>query len=172
MQGALLHSVMEEQSFLCAPADMQGGMDVRAAPIHDLNQFVPVLHFLKRHVLDRRTGDDQPVILFIPNIIKGLVKGEKMILGRILGMIGFGLNQIDLDLDRRIGQAAQDLRFCDDLERHQVKQRNMQWPDVLCGGAVLGHDENVFTLENGTRRQTVGYFDRQADTPFIICKFL
>ena len=31
---------------------------------------------------------------------------------------------------------------------------------------MLGHDENVFAFQYGARRQTVGYFDRQADTPF------
>lgn len=91
-----------------------------------------------------------------------------MILGRVFGVIGLCLDQINLDLDRRIGQAAQDLRFRYDFERHQIEQRNAQRTDVLCGSAVLGHDEYVFAFQYGARRQTVGYFDRQADTPFDI----
>ena len=89
-----------------------------------------------------------------------------MILGCVFGMIGLCLDQVDFNLDRRIGQAAQNLRFCYNFERHQIEQRNPQRTDVLRGGAVLGHDKDVLALQHGTCGQTVGYFDRQAEPSF------
>ena len=89
-----------------------------------------------------------------------------MIFRCVFGVVALGLDQIDLDLNRGIGQATQDLRFCDDFKWHQVEQRNAQRPDILRCGTVLGHDENVFTFQHGSRRQTVGYFDGQADPSF------
>ena len=47
---------------LRAPADVEGGVDVRLRPFHDLAQFVPVLHFLKLEVFHRRAGDDEMCI--------------------------------------------------------------------------------------------------------------
>ena len=42
-------------------ADVQGGVNVAFAPLHDLAQLVPVADLLELQVLDRRTGDDHPV---------------------------------------------------------------------------------------------------------------
>ena len=67
-------------------------------------------------------------------------------------MIGLCLDQVDFNLDRRIGQAAQNLRFCYNFERHQIEQRNPQRTDVLRGGAVLGHNEYVFAFQYSARR--------------------
>ena len=64
------------------------------------------------------------------------------------GLVGFGLHQVDLDLQRRVGQAAQDLGFGDDLERHQIEQRDAQRTDVLRECAVLGHDKYIFTFQH------------------------
>ena len=77
-------------------------------------------------------------------------------------MIGLRLDQVDFYLNRCVGQAAQDLGFGHDLERHQVEQRNAQRADVLRCCTVLGHHKYVFAFQNRTRGQTVGYFYRQA----------
>lgn len=125
---------------------------MRAAPVHNFDQLVPVFHFLKGHSLDGSASDNQAIILIFPDVIEGLVKGKQMILGCVFGMIGLCLDQVDFNLDRRIGQAAQNLRFCYNFERHQIEQRNPQRTDVLRGGAVLSHNEYVFAFQYSARR--------------------
>ena len=68
---------------LRAPADVQGGMNVRFRPFHDFNQLVPVLDLLERHQLDRCAGDDKAVVFLVANVVKGLVERQEMILGRV-----------------------------------------------------------------------------------------
>ena len=102
-EHVLRNTVVIIQTGLSSPADVQRGMNVRFSPVHNLGQFLPVFDFLERHGLHRCTGDDKTVILLVADIVECLVKGEKMILRRIFGMVRFGLDQIDLDLDRRVG---------------------------------------------------------------------
>ena len=76
-------------------------------------------------------------------------------------MIGLGLDEVDLDLNGRVGQAAQDLRLGHDLERHQIENGDAERTNTLGRRAVFGHNEDIFALENRTRRQAVGNFYRQ-----------
>ena len=130
----LWDTVMVIKTGLRAPADVQGGMNVRFRPFHDFNQLVPVLDLLERHQLDRCAGDDKTVVFLVANVVKGLVERQKMILGRVFGVIGLGLNEVDLDLNGRVGQAAQDLRLGHDLERHQIKNGDAD----ECAGSSRG----------------------------------
>ena len=76
-------------------------------------------------------------------------------------MIGLGLDEVDLDLNGRVGQTAQDLRLGHDLERHQIENGDAERTNALGRRAVFGHNKDVFALENRTRRQAVGNFYRQ-----------
>ena len=46
-EGTLLDPVVEVQSCLGAPADVEGGVDMGAAPGHDLAQLGPVVHLIE-----------------------------------------------------------------------------------------------------------------------------
>ncbi len=82
-QGMLLNPIVVVQPCLGAPADMEGGMDIGLAPGHDPAQLRPVVHFLKGHLLHRRSGDDHAIKLPVLQFIKGFVEGQKMLLGGI-----------------------------------------------------------------------------------------
>ena len=164
----LWNAIVVVKPGLRAPADMQGGVNVRFRPFHDFNEFIPVLDFLERHQLDRRAGDDEAVVLLIADVVEGFVEGQKMIFRRIFGVVGLGLDEVDLDLDGRVGQTAQNLRLGHDFQWHQVKNGNAKRTNALRGRAVFGHDENVFALKNGTRRQAIGNFYRQEKHLFIL----
>ena len=157
----LWDTVMVIKTGLRAPADVQGGMNVRFRPFHDFNQLVPVLDLLERHQLDRCAGDDKTVVFLVANVVKGLVERQEVILRRVFGMIGLGLDEVDLDLNGRVGQTAQNLRLGHDLERHQIENGDAERTNALGRRAVFGHNEDVFALENRTRRQAVGNFYRQ-----------
>ena len=156
----LLNAVMIIQTCLCAPADMERGVNMGFGPFHDLRQLVPVIHLLEVHFLDRSTGDDKTVIVIVLDFIKGGIELEQMILRRVGGLIGAGLHQIHLDLKRSVGKAAQDLRFSSDFGRHEIEQGDAQRTNILCHRAVLRHYKNVLALKNCAGRQTVLYFNR------------
>ena len=83
-QWLFIDTIMVIKACLSAPANVQRGMDIGLAPLHDPAQFIPVVHFLKRHLLHRRAGNDHAVKLPVLQFIKGLVKGKQMFLGNIL----------------------------------------------------------------------------------------
>ena len=152
---------------LRTPADVQGRVNVRLGPFHDFNQLVPVFDLLERHQLNRCACDDKAVVTLVADVVERLVERQQMILGRVFRVVGLGLNKIDLDLNRRVGQTAENLRFGYDFQRHQIEDGDAERADALRRCAVLGHNENVFAFQNRTRGQTVRYFYRQREQPLI-----
>ena len=120
-QYVFLYAVMVVQPRLGAPADMEGAVDMTFRPLHDLAEFVPVVHLFKLHEFDRRTGDDHSVVIIIPDLIEGLVEGQHMFLRNIVRLVGAGLQQLHLHLQRGISQQPCELCFSLDLRRHQVQ---------------------------------------------------
>ncbi len=51
---------------LRSPTNIEIGFDVVLRPVHDAFEFLPVIHFFKRQLLDGRTSDDETVELFDP----------------------------------------------------------------------------------------------------------
>lgn len=145
-QSAFLDAVMEVQPRLSSPADMEGGVDMRTAPGHDLTQLRPVLHLVEFQVLHRCPGDDQAVEILFTDLIEGGVEGGKMVLISMLGLIAGRAQQLYLDLKRGVGELAQDLGLGDDLGGHQIQDQHAQRADVLVHGPVFGHDKDVFAL--------------------------
>ena len=74
VQLDLADPVVMVQSRLSAPAHIQCGVDMDLAPVHQFHQFVPVIHFLKFHMLHGSSGDDQAVKGLILHIVEGLVE--------------------------------------------------------------------------------------------------
>ena len=163
----LRNAVVVIKAGLRTPADVQGRVDVRLGPFHDFNQFVPVFDLLERHQLNRCACDDKAVVTLVADVVERLVERQQMILGRVFRVVGLGLNKIDLDLNGRVGQTAENLRFGHDFQRHQIEDGDAERTDALRRCAVLGHNENVFAFQNRTRGQTVRYFYRQREQPLI-----
>ena len=76
---SFLNAVIMVKSSLCAPADMQGGGHMLLRPVHNVTDFLPVIHFFKGNVLHRRPGNNQTVKLSVPDFIYGSVKLIEMI---------------------------------------------------------------------------------------------
>ncbi len=68
-QEMLLNAVMMVEAGLGTPADVEGRKHMGFRPVHDLTELRPVLHLLKGNLLHRRTGYDQPVKVFLTDII-------------------------------------------------------------------------------------------------------
>ena len=78
LQHPLFQPKMMVKPGLGSPAEMQCGGHIFFAPVHDLHQLLPVIHFLKLHLLHRRSGDDKPVIVMDLNLVKGYIKFVQM----------------------------------------------------------------------------------------------
>ena len=126
VQQFLLNAVVVVQTGLCAPADVQGGMGVGLAPLHDLAQLGPIVHLFEVHQLHRRTGDDHTVKGAVLHLIKGLVKGQHMLLGGVFGHVSGGGDQLQLDLQGRVAEQARELGLSLDLFGHQIQKQNQK----------------------------------------------
>ena len=120
VQRVLFHAEVVVKPRLRAPADVEGGVDVRLRPFHDLAKFVPVLHFLKFEVLHRRAGDDETVEALVFYVLEGLVEGEQVFGADVFRLVGAGVQKGELHLQRRVAQQPRELRLGDDLRGHEV----------------------------------------------------
>ena len=139
---------MEIEPRLGAPADVEGRVDMGAAPSHDLAQLRPVVHLIELQVLHRRAGDNHAVKFAVSDLIKGGIEGSKMIFIRVLGMVTGSPKKLYFDLYRGVGQLAKDLGLRYDLGGHQIQDYYIQRTDILMQGSVLGHDEDIFALQH------------------------
>ena len=121
-QGVLSDAVVVVKSCLGPPADMEGGVHMGLAPLHDFAQLRPVVHLFKGQLLHRGSGDDHAIEFPVLHFVKGLVKGQQMLLGGVLGSVGGGVDQLQMDLQGRIAQKSAELGFRDDFAGHQVQQ--------------------------------------------------
>ena len=80
----LVDAVVVIEACLCAPADMQGAVDVGLAPLHYFDELVPILNLLKGHMLDGCAGDDEAVVIVVLYVVKDLVEGQKVLLSHVL----------------------------------------------------------------------------------------
>ena len=155
-KGALIDAVVAVKPRLGAPADVEGGVDVGAGPVHNLAQLVPIVHLLKLQVLHRRAGDNHAVELLVPHLVKGGVEGLQMGDVGVLGGVAPGLEQLDVDLEGGVGQLAQQLGLGDDFGGHQVEDEQVQGADVLVQGAALRHDKDILALQHAGGGEGVG----------------
>ena len=146
-QQLLAHAVVVVQPGLCAPADMEGGIDVRFAEVHDLAQLIPVVHLLKIHGLHRRAGDDHAVVAVVLHLVKGLVKGLKMGSRHMGGRVAGSLQQGHVHLQRSVCQQPGNLGLGGDLGGHQVQDQNFQRTDMLRQRPLPVHDKDVFLVQ-------------------------
>ena len=112
------NAVVVVEAGLSRPGYMEGGVDMSLGPLHNVAQLRPIVHIREIQIFYRRAGDDHTVIPFILDLVKGSIKGSEMAGIRILGNVASHLKELHLNLQRRIGQLAKQLRFSDDFGRH------------------------------------------------------
>jgi len=153
------NAVMIIKPRLRPPADVEGRINVGLRPLEHLTKLRPVVHLFKGHLLHRCAGNDQPVKPLTLHVVKGLIIPEQVIVVRISGNVRSHLKQLQIDLQRRIGQQPQHLRLRLHLLRHQVQNSDFQRTDILMIRPLLVHDENVFPLQDGVGRQRSRYLN-------------
>ena len=105
---------------LCSPAEVEGREDMVFWPIHDFHQFIPVVYAFKGHEFHRRAGNNHPIEKLVLHLVKGSVKGMKVFLIRVGGLMGGRMEEGHIQLKRRIRKGPKNLGFCYFLGGHKV----------------------------------------------------
>ena len=135
-------------------------------PVDDLAQLVPVVDLLERHLLDRRAGDDQAVVVVVPEVLERVVELDQVILGDVLRLVGRDAHEVDVHLQRRLGDQAQDLGLGLDLLGHEVEDRHAQGADVLLARGLLVQREDGLLVQRCLGGKAVGNVDGHLGSPF------
>ena len=155
------YSEMMVQARLRTPADMHSGIHVGQAPVHHSGELLPVVDFLKRHILNRRAGDNHAVEALIPELVEGFVKSLQVSRGDMAADVAGHLHQGDVNLQRCIAEQTQELVFRFDLGGHQVDNHNFERTNVLCDSTLVRHDKDIFAFQyfisGKIRRNTNGH---------------
>ncbi len=154
---------------LSTPAYEERGIYIGSTPFKNAAQLVPIVNLFKLHIFNGSTCNHHAVKAFALYIFKDLVKLEHMLFGNIFRFMRSGLEQLRLDLNRRIAQQTQYLRLCLDLRRHQIENEYFQRAYVLRHSPFLGHNENIFIFQQLVCRQITVYFYRHDFLPFTSC---
>ncbi len=159
-QAVLRDTVVIVEASLRAPADMQGGVHVCARPVHDAAELVPVVNVFKFQQLNRGAGNNQTVKMLVLDVLERAIEGLQMAGRDMRSLVALGAQQVDLDLQRRVGKLAHDLRLGSHLGGHEVQDEHTQGTNVLVKGAELRHHKDVLALEDFGRGQRIGDSDR------------
>ena len=168
VQLMLGYAVVEEDAGLSAPANMEGAMHVSLAPAHDVAQLFPVVHLLEVQLLHGGASDDHAVEVAVFYRLEVGVEGFQMLLRGVFRLMADGAQQLNFNLKWCVGELAQNLSFSGHFGGHQIKKQKLQRTDVLADGAMLGHDKDVFALENFGCGQLVGNSDGHVKS---FCRF-
>ena len=160
------------QPGLGPPADVERGVNIVQAPFHYLCQFVPVIHFFERHLLNRRTCYDKPVEFPVLYFVKGVVKLQKVFLRSVFGHMSSRMQKSHIHLQRRIAYEPEQLCFRDDFRRHQVEHNNIEGPDILALSPSFRHHEYIFSGQHSCCRQAVRYPDRHLFSTFRVLVYV
>ena len=126
---------------------MERAVHVRPAPFHDAAQLRPVFDLLKRHLLHRCAGDDQPVEPAVAHVLERLIEFQQMLAGRVFGFVAVRVDELQLHLQRRVAEQPRQLRLCGDFGGHEIQNENLQRADVLRDGPRLVHDKNILVRQ-------------------------
>ena len=147
-QAILLDAVVVIQARLRAPADMQRRMHVRTRPVHDATQLIPVVHLFELHELNGGPGNNQAIVMLVFDVLEGAVERLQVSRRHMRCLVALGAQQVNLNLQRRIGELAHKLRLGGDLGGHEVQNQHAQRTNILVESAKLRHDKDVLALEN------------------------
>lgn len=81
------------------------------------------------------------------DLFERAIERLQVIFGHVRRLVAHRAQQLDLDLQRGVGQLSHNLRLGGDLCGHEVQDEHAQGANVLMQRAVLGHDEDVLALE-------------------------
>ena len=163
--GTLVQPVQNLQAGLGGPAQKQRRGHMAFGPLHYLLYLVPVDHIAEVGQPQRRAGDDKTIVKLILHLFEIVVEMFQVRLRRILRRPVVDTQQVHANLQRRIGQHAQQLVFGFNFLRHQIKQQHPHRADFLIDRPGLRHHEDIFLSQDMGRWQAIRNSDGHLLTP-------
>ena len=105
---------------------VNGARHVFVGEIENLFQLFPIKNFFERQRFHGRARDDHAVEMFVSDVVEFFVKAVEMCRGGIFTLIGIGVQERDVDLQRRIGQKAHKLRFRFHFRGHEIQNSDFK----------------------------------------------
>ena len=90
-----------------------------------------------------------------------------MLLRYILCLVGTGVHQFQIHLQRCIAQESAQLGLCGDLGGHQIQQHDLQRANILGAGPILGHNKYIFLLQRRSCRQVIRDPNGHRNSPYV-----
>ena len=118
-QLMILYAVVMVDAGLRAPADVESAEHMLFCPVEDLAKLGPKAHFLEALRLDGGAGDDHAVVVLVADLVERDVEIAH-VLHLVIEGIAIGAQKLDVHLQRRVGEFAQDERLGFDFGGHQV----------------------------------------------------
>ena len=147
VQHIFLKPVVIIDPCLGTTADMESRGHMGSGPFHDLAKLRPVIHVFIFQLLHRRSGDDQPVKMAIPEFLESIIKLHQVRGCNIDRAVHACPHKSDIELKRGIGKHSQELEFCLLFGRHKVVDADLERTDVLINGSFLVNDKQIFSLQ-------------------------
>ncbi len=94
------------------------------------------------------------------------VKFRQVLLRRMTRRIRLCIDEVYLNLQRRIAEQAQKLCLRDVLDWHEIQDENLQRTDILTVRTVSIHDENILSFKDMRGRQIIWYLNWHENTSF------
>ena len=104
---------------------------MRPSPFENLRQLIPVGDCLERHPLDRRAGDNHPVVKTIAHRVEILVELAHVLDRRMFRGMSLDLHKFQFDLQGRIAEQSYEIGFRCNLQRHQIEYDHTQRTNIL-----------------------------------------
>jgi hypothetical protein len=76
------------------------------APLHYFTKLFPVCHLFKGHQFHRGAGNNHTVVPVFFDFVKSGIVRQQILGAGVFGRVGGGLQQLNFDLQRRVGQAS------------------------------------------------------------------
>ena len=97
---------------------------MRTRPVEYFGHFLPVVHFLERHLLYRSACDDHAIVEIILHLVEIFIKLPHVFDRCVLGSMALYLHKVKLHLQGSITQEADKVCLRRDLQRHQVQHNH------------------------------------------------
>ena len=147
VQLILRYSIEVIESRLRTPADIERRGNVGTGPVEYLSDFVPILHILILHCLDRCTCHNHAIKLLLRKFVEILVEHHHVLNRRILGSMTLELHEIHLQLQRGVGEQTHQVGLGGNLKWHEIEYTDFQRSDFLTVRTALIHHEDILMLQ-------------------------
>ena len=137
-------------------------------PVKDFGEIVPVVHLVEIHLLDRRSGDDKSVVVFVFYVVETLVEHIDMLLWGVFRLMTVDIKQIEFDLQRAVGQQPEQICFGHYFERHEVENSNFERTNILTSRSLLVYHKNILAAKRFNSRKRRWNFYRHVTILFYV----